>query len=110
MASVRLPFADRIVDSHFSVRTDLDLCLGRSLYRSLGVTSPQGESGLACVWLTRSSLLVCAGICACAITALASVRLWAVPDDDWALPGLSPDCLRLRAWAGQRYWPASSAQ
>ena len=31
MASVRLPFADRTVDSHFSVRTDLDLCLGRSL-------------------------------------------------------------------------------
>ena len=55
-------------------------------------------------------LLSRTGAEACVVIARALVGLWSVPDDDWALPGLSPDCLRLRAWAGQRYWPVSSAQ
>ena len=40
---------------------------------------------------------------ACVVTAVASVGLWSVPDDDWALPGQSSDCLHLRACAGQRH-------
>ena len=34
----------------------------------------------------------------------------AVPDDDWALPGQSSDCLRTRAWPSSTCWTAHSAQ
>ena len=103
----RRPYLLTRASQHVQILTS---AFGRSLLSALGSRRSQGQCSRASFWSARPALLSRTGAEACVVIARALVGLWSVPDDDWALPGLSPDCLRLRAWAGQRYWPVSSAQ
>ena len=75
----------------------LTSAFGRSLLSALGSRRSQGQCSRASFWSARSALLSRTGAEACVVTARALVGLWSVPDDDWALPGQSSDCLRQRA-------------
>ena len=81
------------------------VCVG-----ALGAHASQGSCRLARRWSLPYASGSCAGVNACAVTGVALAGHAAVPDDDWALPGQSSDCLRTRAWPSSTCWTAHSAQ